>query len=54
MLQPWLTGWRHRSQSGGLEATGRYETIVAAGFPGRGLRVIIANPAQVRICKRHR
>jgi transposase len=32
----------------GIEATGGFETIVAAGLAGAGLPVVVVNPAQVR------
>lgn len=32
----------------GLEATGGFETVVAAGLAGAGLPVVVVNPAQVR------
>jgi len=32
----------------GVEATGGFETIVAAGLTGAGLPVVVVNPAQVR------
>ena len=32
----------------GVEATGGFETVVAAGLAGAGLPVIVVNPAQVR------
>ena len=32
----------------GLEATGGYETVVAASLSGAGLPVVVVNPAQVR------
>jgi transposase len=35
-------------QTIGLEATGGYETIVAAALAGAGLPVVVVNPAQVR------
>ena len=31
-----------------IEATGGFETIVAAGLAGAGLPVVVVNPAQVR------
>ena len=31
-----------------IEATGGFETVVAAGFAGAGLPVVVVNPAQVR------
>ena len=31
-----------------LEATGGFETVVAAGLAGAGLPVVVVNPAQVR------
>ena len=32
----------------GIEATGGFETVVAAGLAGAGLPVVVVNPAQVR------
>ena len=32
----------------GVEATGGFETVVAAGLAGAGLPVVVVNPAQVR------
>lgn len=37
-----------RPKAVGMEATGGFEVIVAAGLAGAGLPVIVANPAQVR------
>lgn len=31
-----------------IEATGGFETVVAAGLAGAGLPVVVVNPAQVR------
>ena len=31
-----------------IEATGGFETIVAAGLAGAGLPVVVVNPAQIR------
>ena len=33
----------------GLEATGGFETVVAASLPAAGLPVVVVNPAQVRL-----
>jgi len=35
-----------------LEATGGFETVVAAGLAGAGLPVVVVNPAQVRAFRR--
>jgi len=32
----------------GVEATGGFETVVAAGLAGQGLPVVVVNPAQIR------
>lgn len=37
-----------QAQAIGIEATGGFETIVAAGLGGAGLPVVVLNPAQVR------
>jgi transposase len=31
-----------------IEATGGFETVVAAGLAGAGMPVVVVNPAQVR------
>jgi transposase len=35
-----------------IEATGGFETVVAAGLAGAGLAVAVVNPAQVRALRR--
>jgi transposase len=37
-----------------IEATGGFETVVAAGVAGAGLPVVVVNPAQAGFCPRAR